>query len=35
MAGKWVFQSTPPPVPAGAQTPEWLRDLAAICGGKR
>ena len=24
----------PPPPPAGAKTPEWLLDLAAICAGK-
>ncbi|MSU25329.1 MAG: hypothetical protein EXS32_16105 [Opitutus sp.] len=26
--------SVPPPLPAGAQTPEWLLDLAVICAGK-
>ena len=24
----------PPPLPAGATTPAWLLDLAAICAGK-
>ena len=26
--------SVPPPLPAGATTPAWLLDLAAICAGK-